>query len=111
DKHGALGRQSAADVDRESKLVPAPIVTEFVNRVGQNIVLHSDVKTPVTIKVIDSNEVNAFALPGGPLYVNRGVIETADNEAELAGGVAHETGHGAAPHGGGQALQAKLVAY
>src|SRR5215813_12115470 len=84
DKEVALGRQLAAEVDRESKFVTDPIVTEFVNRVGQNIVLHSDVKTPVTIKVIDSNEVNAFALPGGHLYINRAVIETADNEAEMA---------------------------
>src|SRR5262245_27840853 len=85
DKEAALGRQLAAEVDRQSKFVTDPIITEYVNRVAQNIVLHSDVKTPATIKVIDSNEVNAFALPGGHLYVNRGVIETATNEAELAG--------------------------
>jgi beta-barrel assembly-enhancing protease len=79
--------------------------------VGQNIVLHSDVKTPVTIKVIDSNEVNAFALPGGHLYINRGVLETADNEAELAGVIAHETGHVAARHGVEQASKANLINY
>ena len=111
DKEVALGRQLAAEVDRESKFVTDPIVTEFVNRVGQNIVLHSDVKTPVTIKVIDSNEVNAFALPGGHLYINRGVLETADNEAELAGVIAHETGHVAARHGVEQASKANLINY
>jgi predicted Zn-dependent protease len=111
DKEVALGRQLAAEVDRESKFVTDPIVIEYVNRVGQNIVLHSDVKTPVTIKVIDSNEVNAFALPGGHLYINRGVLETADNEAELAGVIAHETGHVAARHGTEQASKASLINY
>jgi len=111
DKEVALGRQLAAEVDRESKFVTDPIVTEYVNHVGQNIVLHSDVKEPVTIKVIDSNEVNAFALPGGHLYINRGVIEAADNEAELAGVIAHETGHVAARHGVEQASKANLINY
>jgi predicted Zn-dependent protease len=111
DKEVALGRQLAAEVDRESKFVTDPIVIEYVNRVGQNIVLHSDVKTPVEIKVIDSNEVNAFALPGGHLYINRAVIETADNEAEMAGVIAHETGHVAARHGVEQASKANLFNY
>src|SRR5262245_33396277 len=111
DKEAALGRQLAAEVDRQSKFVTDPIITEYVNRVAQNIVLHSDVKTPVTIKVIDSNDVNAFALPGGHLYVNRGVIETATNEAELAGVIAHEPGHGAARHGVEQASNGSLINY
>jgi predicted Zn-dependent protease len=111
DKEVALGRQLAAEVDRESKFVTDPTVVEYVNRVGQNIVLHSDVKEPVEIKVIDSNEVNAFALPGGHLYINRGVLETADNEAELAGVIAHETGHVAARHGVEQASKANLINY
>jgi predicted Zn-dependent protease len=111
DKEAALGRQLAAEVDRSSKFVTDPVVTEYVNRVGQNIVLHSDVKTPVTIKVIDSNEVNAFTLPGGYLYINRGVIEAADSEAELAGVIAHETGHVAARHGVEQASKADLINY
>jgi predicted Zn-dependent protease len=111
DKEVALGHQLAAEVDRESKFVTDPVVTEYVNRVGQNIVLHSDVKTPVEIKVIDSNEVNAFALPGGHLYINRGILETADNEAELAGVIAHETGHVAARHGVEQASKANLINY
>ena len=70
-----------------------PIITEYVNRVGQNIVLHSDAKVPFTIKVIDSDEVNAFALPGGFFYVNKGLLLAADNEAELAGVMAHEIAH------------------
>src|SRR5574341_125889 len=94
-----LGRQLAAQVEREAKLVDDPIITEYVNRVGQNIVLHSDAKVPFTIKVIDSDEVNAFALPGGFFYVNKGLILAADNEAEMAGPMAHEIAHVAARHG------------
>ena len=93
-----LGRQLAAQVDKEAKFVDDPIITEYVNRVGQNIVLHSDAKVPFTIKVIDSDEVNAFALPGGFFYVNKGLILAADNEAELAGVMAHEIAHVAARH-------------
>ena len=93
-----LGRQLAAEVDKEAKFIDDPIITEYVNRVGQNIVLHSDAKIPFTIKVIDSDEVNAFALPGGFFYVNKGLVLAADNEAELAGVMAHEIAHVAARH-------------
>lgn len=110
-KEAALGRQMAAEVDKESKLVTDPLILEYVNRVGQNLALNSDSKTPFTIKVIDANEVNAFALPGGYLYVNRGVLEAADNEAELAGVMAHEIAHVAARHGVEQASKANLVNY
>lgn len=99
DKEVAMGRQLAAQVDREAKFIDDPVVTEYINRVGQNLVLHSDAKVPFTIKVIDSDEVNAFALPGGFLYVNKGLILAADNEAEVAGVMAHEIGHVAARHG------------
>ena len=85
EKEMALGKQLAADVERRSKLVKDPVILEFVNRLTQNIVINSDVKVPVTVKVIDSSVINAFALPGGFLFVNRGLIEAADNEAELAG--------------------------
>src|SRR5437773_2890983 len=98
DSEVRLGRQLAAQVDKEAKFVDDPIVTEYINRVGQNIVLHSDAKVPFTIKVIDSDEVNAFALPGGYFFVNKGLILAADNEAELAGVMAHEIGHVAARH-------------
>jgi beta-barrel assembly-enhancing protease len=92
------GRMLAAQVDKEAKFIDDPIITEYVNRVGQNIVLHSDAKIPFTIKVIDSDEVNAFALPGGFFYVNKGLILAADNEAELAGVMAHEIAHVCARH-------------
>jgi beta-barrel assembly-enhancing protease len=92
------GRAAAAEVDRQAKFIDDPIITEYVNRVGQNLVLHSDAKVPFTIKVIDSDEVNAFALPGGFFYVNKGLILAADNEAELAGVMAHEIAHVTARH-------------
>ncbi len=110
-KEMAIGRQLASETDRESKFVTDPIVTEYVNRVAQNIVLHSDAKVPFTIKVIDSDEINAFALPGGFLYINRGVIEAADNEAELAGVIAHEIAHVTARHGVEQASKGELANY
>lgn len=93
-----IGRQLAMEVEQQAKMVDDPIVTEYVNRVGQNVVLHSDAKIPFTIKVIDSDEVNAFALPGGFFFVNKGLILAADNEAELAGVMAHEIAHVAARH-------------
>ncbi|MBK9313912.1 MAG: M48 family metalloprotease [Acidobacteria bacterium] len=109
DKEIALGRQMAMEIDRSSQLVTDPIVNEFINRVSQNIVLHSDAKIPFTIKVIDSNEINAFALPGGFLYVNRGLLEAADNEAEVAGVLAHEIAHVTARHGIEQASKGQLL--
>jgi predicted Zn-dependent protease len=107
----AIGRQLAAEVDRSSKIINDPIVTEYINRVAQNVVLHSDSKVPFTIKVIDAQDVNAFALPGGFLYVNRGLLEEADNEAEVAGVVAHEIAHVAARHGVEQASKGELFNY
>jgi len=98
DSEVKMGRMLAAQVDKEAKFVDDPIIAEYVNRVGQNVVLHSDAKVPFTIKVIDSDEVNAFALPGGFFYVNKGLILAADNEAELAGVMAHEIAHVAARH-------------
>jgi len=98
DKEMAIGRQLAMEVEQQSKMVDDPLITEYVNRVGQNIVLHSDAKIPFTIKVIDSDEVNAFALPGGFFFVNKGLILAADNEAEIAGVMAHEIGHVCARH-------------
>jgi hypothetical protein len=98
EKEMAIGRQLAMEVEQQAKLVDDPLITEYVNRVGQNVVLHSDAKVPFTIKVIDSDEVNAFALPGGYFFVNKGLILAADNEAELAGVMAHEIAHVAARH-------------
>ncbi len=98
DKEIALGRRLAMEVEQQAKMVEDPLVTEYVNRVGQNVVLNSDAKVPFTIKVIDSDEVNAFALPGGFFFVNKGLLLAADNEAELAGVMAHEIAHVAARH-------------
>ncbi|HVE57180.1 MAG TPA: M48 family metallopeptidase [Pyrinomonadaceae bacterium] len=98
EKEMQVGRQLALEVEQQAKLVDDEVVTEYVNRVGQNIVLHSDAKVPFTIKVIDTDEVNAFALPGGFFFVNKGLILAADNESELAGVMAHEIAHVAARH-------------
>ena len=98
DKQVAMGRQASQQVEHSAKLVSDPVVTEYVNRVGQNLVRNSDAKVPFTIKVIDTDEINAFALPGGYFYVNSGLILAADNEAEMAGVMAHEIGHVAACH-------------
>ncbi|HQU94158.1 MAG TPA: M48 family metallopeptidase [Pyrinomonadaceae bacterium] len=98
DKEIAIGRRLAMEVEQQAKMVDDPMVTEYVNRVGQNVVLNSDAKVPFTIKVIDSDEVNAFALPGGFFFVNKGLLLAADNEAELAGVMAHEIAHVAARH-------------
>jgi predicted Zn-dependent protease len=101
----------AAEVDRGSELITDPAINEYVNRVAQNIVLHSDAKIPFTVKVINSDEVNAFALPGGFLYVNRGLLEAAENEAEVAGVLAHEISHVTARHGIEQASKGELLNY
>ncbi len=98
DKQVAMGRQYSQQVEHGAKMVSDPVVTEYINRLGQNLVRNSDAKVPFTIKVIDTDEVNAFALPGGFFYVNSGLILAADNEAELAGVMAHEIGHVAACH-------------
>jgi len=99
EKEIALGRQLAEQVERQSKLVTDSVINEYVNRIEQNIVRNSDAKVPFSTRIIDSDEVNAFALPGGFLFVNSGLILAADNEAELAGVLAHETAHVAARHG------------
>jgi predicted Zn-dependent protease len=85
------------------------VVTEYVNRVGQNLVRNSDAQVPFTIKVIDSDEVNAFALPGGFFYVNSGLILRAQEESELAGVMAHEISHVTARHGTKQATKGELI--
>jgi predicted Zn-dependent protease len=98
DKEVALGKQLANDVENSVHLVDDPMVTEFVNRIGQQLVRNSDAKVPFIIKVIDDDEVNAFALPGGFFYVNTGLILAAENQAGLAGVMAHEIAHVAARH-------------
>lgn len=102
------GSQIAQQVMKSAKIVHDPVVEEYVNRIGQNIVKNSDAKVPFTIKVIDTDEINAFALPGGYFFVNSGLILAADNEAELAGVMAHEIAHVAAHH---QARQTTRLHY
>jgi len=104
-----LGKQLAQEVERSSKLIDDPVITEYVNRVGQNLVRNSDAKVPFTIKVIDSDEVNAFALPGGFFYVNSGLILRAQEESELAGVMAHEIAHVCARHGTKQATKGDII--
>jgi hypothetical protein len=93
-----MGKMYSMEIEKSSKFITDPVINEYVNRVGQNIVKNSDCKVPFTIKIIDSDEINAFALPGGFFYVNSGLILNADEEAELAGVMAHETAHVCAHH-------------
>ena len=104
-----LGKMQAQEVEKTAKLINDPIITEYVNRVGQNLVRNSDAKVPFTIKVIDSDAVNAFALPGGFFYVNSGLILRADEEAELAGVMGHEIAHVAARHGTKEATKGQII--
>jgi predicted Zn-dependent protease len=105
----ALGKGLAQEVERSSKLIDDPVIVEYVNRVGQNLVRNSDAQVPFTIKVIDSDEVNAFALPGGFFFVNSGLILHAQEESELAGVMAHEISHVTARHGTKQATKGEIM--
>ncbi|HSW49361.1 MAG TPA: M48 family metallopeptidase, partial [Bryobacteraceae bacterium] len=109
EKEIQLGKQLAQEVEQGVKIVDDPVVAEYVNRVGQNLVRNSDAKVPFTIKVIDSDEVNAFALPGGYFFINSGLILRAESEAELAGVMAHEIAHVAARHGTRQASRGEIA--
>jgi len=93
-----MGKMYSMEIEKSTKFITDPVIEEYVNRIGQNIVKNSDCKVPFTIKVIDSDEINAMALPGGFFYVNSGLILNADEEAELAGVMAHETAHVCAHH-------------
>src|SRR5207249_2118652 len=103
-----IGREYSQEVESTLKFVEDPVVTEYVNRIAQNLVRNSDAKVPFTIKVIDSEEINAFAFPGGFLFVNYGVILAAQDEAELAGVMAHEIAHVAAHHATRQMTRAQM---
>ncbi|MGB7763283.1 MAG: M48 family metallopeptidase [Bryobacteraceae bacterium] len=106
-----LGRQMAVEVERQARMLDDPVVAEYVNRLSQNLVRNSDARVPFTVKVIDSSEVNAFALPGGFLFVNAGLVLSTETEAELAGVLAHEIAHVAARHGTKQATRQEIVNY
>jgi beta-barrel assembly-enhancing protease len=105
----ALGKQLAEEVERQSKILDDPIISEYINRLGQNLARNSDAKVPFSFKVVDSEELNAFALPGGYVFVNTGLIKLADDESELAGALAHEIAHVAARHMTRQATKAEIA--
>lgn len=105
----SLGKEFAQQIEASVKLVQHPTITEYVNRIGQNLARNSDAKVPFTIKVIDSSEINAFALPGGFFYVNSGLLLVAETEAELAGVMAHEIAHVAARHATRQMTRSQWV--
>ncbi|HEV2468777.1 MAG TPA: M48 family metallopeptidase [Candidatus Sulfotelmatobacter sp.] len=109
EKQVATGRQYAQQIESQIKLINDPVITEYVNRIGQNLVRNSDAQVPFTIKVIDSDVVNAMALPGGFFYVNSGLILAADEEAEMAGVMAHEIAHVAACHYAREMTRANLL--
>ncbi len=109
EKEIALGKQLAQQVERQEKVINDPVISEYINRIGQNLVRNSDAKVPFTIKVLEDPTVNAFALPGGFFYVQSGLILKADTEAELAGVMAHEIAHVAARHGTRQATRGEIA--
>jgi predicted Zn-dependent protease len=109
DKEIAMGKQLAGEVQRQAKLMDDPIITEYVNRVGQNLARNSDAKVPFTFQVIDDPVLNAFALPGGFVFVNTGLMTAAETEAEMASAMAHEIAHVAARHMTRQACRAQVA--
>jgi predicted Zn-dependent protease len=108
-KEIALGKVLAADVRKNATMIDDPVIGEYVNRVAQNLARNSDVKVPLTTQVIQDDSINALSLPGGYFFVNSGLIETAETEAELAGAMAHEIAHIAARHGTRQASRAQAA--
>src|ERR1700733_14025295 len=109
EKEIAMGKQMAAEVQRQANMLDDPTITEYVNRVGQNLVRNSDAKVPFTFQVIDDDTLNAFALPGGFIFVHTGLIHTAETEAEMASAMAHEIAHVAARHMTRQACRAQIA--
>src|SRR5208337_2513375 len=111
EKEIAIGKQYSTEIDRQAKLLNDPVINEYVNRVAQNVARNSDLKIPLTVKVIDDPSLNAFALPGGFLYVNSGLIMAADEEDQVAGVMAHEIAHVAARHWASQMTKMTLLQY
>src|SRR5436309_7651270 len=109
EKEIALGKQLAEEVRRQSKLVDDPIIGEYVNRLGQNLVRNSDATIPFTFQIVEGDQLNAFAFPGGFVFVYTGLIEATETEAELAGAMAHEIAHVTARHITRQASRGKIV--
>ncbi len=111
EKEVQMGAQFAQSFEQAARLVEDPVVTEFIDKIGQEIVKKSDSKVPFVIKVVDTDEVNAFALPGGYFYVNKGLIIESENEAELAGVMAHEIAHVAARHATERMTKGQLLQF
>jgi beta-barrel assembly-enhancing protease len=109
DQEMALGKQLAIEVEKQAKVVDDPIVSEYINRLGQNLARNSDVTFPVTFKLIEGDEINAFTLPGGYIFIDTGLLMLSANEAELASAIAHELGHAAARHATRQASRNRLA--
>lgn len=109
DQEMALGKQLSIEVQKQAKIVDDPIVSEYINRLGQNLARNSDVTFPLTFRLIESDEINAFTLPGGYVFINTGLLNLSANEAELASAVAHEIGHAAARHATRQASRNQLA--
>lgn len=109
EKEIQIGQQVANEFEQTAKLIEDPVVSDYIDRIGQNIVKHSDAKVPFHIKVVDTDEVNAFAFPGGFFYVNKGLILAATNESELAGVMAHEIAHVAARHATARMTKGQLL--
>jgi len=109
DSEVKMGRQYAEQIEKSTKFITDPVITEYVNRMAQNLAKNSDAKVPFTVKIIDSDEVNAFALPGGFFFVNSGLILAADEESELAGVMAHEMSHVIAHHAARQMTRANYA--
>jgi beta-barrel assembly-enhancing protease len=109
EKELALGRQLAIEVEKQAKMFDDPIVTEYVNRLCQTLARHSDVTFPVSIKIVESDQLNAFTLPGGHLFIDTGLIRLSESESELAAAIAHELAHVAARHATRQATASKMA--
>jgi predicted Zn-dependent protease len=93
DREKKLGKQLALEVERSSKFIDDSVVTSYLDRISQSIAKNSDIQFPITIRVIDSEAVNAFTLPAGFQYINSGLILQTEGEAELAGVLAHGIAH------------------
>ena len=111
EKEEAIGKQYAAQVERSAKMVKDPVIDEYINRLAQNLASNSDVQIPISAKVIDSPAINAFALPGGFIYVNTGLLQAADSEAQVAGVLAHEIAHVAARHWASEMTKRTILSY
>jgi predicted Zn-dependent protease len=110
-KEIAMGKRYSTEIDRSARIIKDPVINEYVNRVAQNVARNSDLKIPLTVKIIDSPDINAFALPGGFLYVNSGLLRAANEEDQIAGVIAHEIAHVAARHWASQMTKATILQY